>query len=274
MTDTAIHATLPPDRNQALLLALFSGATVFLVGNPLPYAGWPLLAFAAIMAGRVNPSANRYRWGALIAVLALLALAPIDTDRNNRHFFILGTCFTLAVFGPYLAFRFLGIPCVDWRFWPRRFAWRDIAYTLLSIPLAWGVIEWYFFHANPYMPTQWPMPAEPTHDASLRLFIGINAVGIWDELFFINIVFATLRSMLPLGAANLGQAVVYTSVLHNMAFTGVGPGIIFLFALTQGLMYEASRCLLYVILVHIIVDAFLVSAILRFYYPGQSFMLF
>jgi hypothetical protein len=35
-------------------------------------------------------------------------------------------------------------------------------------------------------------------------------------------------------------------------------------------MYERSRCLLYVLIVHLIVDAFLVAAILQYHYPGLA----
>ena len=66
--------------------------------------------------------------------------------------------------------------------------------------------------------------------------------------------------------ANAAQAVIYTSILHKMAFTGLGPYLIYVFAITQGIMYEKSRCLLYVLIVHLIVDAFLVEAILKYHY--------
>ena len=59
-----------------------------------------------------------------------------------------------------------------------------------------------------------------------------------------------------------------------MAFTGVGPIVVYAFALTQGAMYERSRCLLYVLIVHLIVDAFLVFAILQYHYPDHTFPLF
>jgi len=42
---------------------------------------------------------------------------------------------------------------------------------------------------------------------------------------------------------------------------------VYLFALIQGVMYERARTLLYVLVVHLIVDAFLVAAILRYYFP-------
>ena len=120
------------------------------------------------------------------------------------------------------------------------------------------------------MPTHWPLPARHDPGQVWRLIIGINCVGIWDELFFINTIYAILRSLYSAPIANLAQAVVYTSVLYDMAFTGIGPLVIYGFALTQGMMWEKSRCLLFVLAVHVIVDVFLVMAILRHYYPGLA----
>ena len=136
------------------------------------------------------------------------------------------------------------------------------------LPLAWGAFELYFKMVSPDVPTHWYLPPQPDMEAIWRLFIGINCVGIWDELFFINTVFAVFRGVFPYRVANLGQAVVYTSVLYQMAFTGLGPYLIFVFALTQGSMFEETENLLYVILVHLIVDFFLVAGILHHYYPG------
>jgi len=132
------------------------------------------------------------------------------------------------------------------------------------------VIELYFFHLNPGIAAHWTLP--PVYDSSAvhRLVAGINLVGIWDELFFVNIVYGLLRGVFPARIANPAQAVVYTAVLQDMAFTGHGVWIVYVFALTQGFMYEKSRVLLYVLVVHLIVDLFLVLAILQWHYPGQS----
>jgi membrane protease YdiL (CAAX protease family) len=100
--------------------------------------------------------------------------------------------------------------------------------------------------------------------------MGINGVGIWDELFFINICFAALRYLFPFRIANPAQAVIYTSVLYDMAFTGWGPVFVAVLALTQGFMYERSKVLIWVLIVHLIVDYFLFQAIVDHYYPDFS----
>jgi len=132
------------------------------------------------------------------------------------------------------------------------------------------VIEVYFFHLTPAVPAHWPLPPEWNEAAVRRLTVGINCVGIWDELFFINTCYGLLRRLFPAWLANLGQAVVYTAVLYHMEFTGAGVVIVYLFALTQGVMYERSRVLFYVLVVHLTVDVFLVLAILQYHYPGRT----
>jgi len=258
------HNSAPP---RTIVLLAFCAATVLLI----PLEAWipGLVAWAvSVIALRWCDVVFRRRLAVLLGVILLLALAPINTDRSTPHWLVLAPCFAAAVFGPWLIFRKTDPGVIDWCFWPRRFRWLDIIYTAVSVPVAWVVIPWYFFQINPDLPTHWSMPAVYSDEAFWRLFSGINAVGIWDELFFINIVYATLRSVVPVRVANVVQAVVYASVLNDMAFTGIGPVLIYLFALTQGSMYEQSRTLLYVLIVHLVVDAFLVSNILTFYYPG------
>ena len=66
------------------------------------------------------------------------------------------------------------------------------------------------------------------------------------------------------------QAVLYTAVLFDMAFTGLGIFIVFFFAWTQGNMFEKSESLLWVLIVHLIVDFFLVAFIVQTHYPESA----
>ena len=251
-------------------LALLCVATVLLI--PLERYGWGGVCWVAGLGAlfRTREPRVRRRLGILFGAVAALAVAPIHTDRSTVHMLHLGVYFAAVVFVPtWLLRRDVGV--IEWRLWPRRLQKIEIFYTLLSIPLAWGIIQGYFFYINPELPTHWPMPSPVDAEAHWRLFGGIKAVGIWDELFFSNTVYGILRSLYPARVANLAQAVLYTAVLYDMAFTGIGPVIVYAFALTQGAMYERSRCLLYVLAVHLIVDAFLVAAILQYHDPGHGF---
>ena len=261
-----------PGRLEWGALLCLCAATPLLVTLERFAPGLLVWAAGALLTARSRPG-FRLKLGTLYGVVLLLALAPIDTDRSTGHFLHLGAYFAAVVFIPTLIMRRKpGV--IEWRFWPRRFQWLDVFYVAISIPLAWAVIRGYFFVLSPEVPANWPMPQPFTEEGKWRLFVGINAVGIWDELFFVNTVYGLMRACFPAGRANLAQAVVYTSVLTDMAFTGVGPIVVYIFALTQGAMYERSRCLLYVLIVHLIVDAFLVAAILQYHYPGRAVGLF
>ncbi len=256
----------PATPGRLAALAAFAAAAVLLVSAERWLPGGLAWVVALACVWRDRDAAFRRRLGVLLGLVALLAAAPIQTDLSARNFLHLGAFFLVAVVAPALILSRTDPGLLDFRLLPRRPRWRDAVYVLVSIPLVWGVIGLYFFHWNPELPTHWWMPAAPDRGWTWRLIAGINAVGIWDELFFVNTVYAILRSVYPRRLANLGQAVLYTAVLNDMAFTGWGPLLVFAFAVTQGAMYEGSRSLFWVLIVHLIVDFFLVAAILHHYY--------
>jgi hypothetical protein len=227
-----------------------------------------------------NPSAVfRERFMVLVLVTVALMIAPISTNTSNSAVLTLGSFFGVVVIFPYLWFRYRSVgkpdtePVISFVFWPKHRDWREWLYVALSIPLAWAAFRLYF-SLSPEVPFNWSLPNSPNDpnvpdsEAVLRLFIGINAVGIWDELFFVNTAFALLRSMYPFWWANWGQSALYVSVLYAMAFSGVGPLFVLALAITQGVMFERSKSLLSVLVVHLIVDYFLFQEILTAQYPG------
>ena len=50
----------------------------------------------------------------------------------------------------------------------------------------------------------------------------------------------------------------------------LGPLLVLVLALTQGAMYERSRVLLWVLIVHLVVDYFLFQGIVGAHYPELS----
>jgi hypothetical protein len=265
-----------PSRQGARYAALLT----FCLAAPL------LIAFRAYIPGGISWLASlglamltqdrafQRRLAVLLGCIALLTLAPINTDTSGPHFLALGIPFFLVIAVPEFILSRTDPGVLRFRLWPRTFRWRDLGYVLVSVPLSWLAFHLYFGIANPEVPGHWFLPPHPSAESAWRLFIGINCVGIWDELFFVNTVYAVLRSLFPYRIANAGQAVVYTTVLFHMAFTGIGPAIIYVFALTQGSIFEDSENLLYVLIVHLIVDAFLFAGILAHYYPGVPLLHF
>lgn len=254
---------------RVLSLLFFCAATVLLIPVERYWAGGAFWVASLLAAWLEAERAFRRRMAVLLGCVALLTLAPIHTDTSTPHILTLVGFFLAVIVLPPLILWRTDRSVFSYRFWPRRFRWLDVLYVVISIPLAKYAIAWYF-DFNSYMPTHWFLPAEFDRGAVHRLFWGINGVGIWDELFFVNTVYVLLRSMFSFRIANLAQAVVYTSVLNDMAFTGIGPVLVYLFALTQGSMFEDSENLLYVLIVHLIVDYFLFSTIVAHYYPGGS----
>lgn len=261
---TSLELPVTPSR-WAMLLS-FAAATFLLIPQEWYVAGAGFWVVSLILVLRDESPELRRRMGVLLGVIAMLAVTPIGTQLEPIKILTLGGPFLLAIIVPAVILAKTDPGVIRYRFWPKRFRKLDVFYVAISIPLAWFVLDWYFSF-NEFMPFQWPLPPEQDDGSMTFLFWGINGVGIWDELFFVNTVFAILRSLFRFEIANVFQAVVYMSVLYDMAFAGIGPVLVYLFALTQGSMFEESENLLYVLVVHLIVDYFLYWEIVSGHYP-------
>ncbi len=267
---------LPITRYRLVTLTLLAAATILWIGANQDLAGAVCWVACFILTLRDEAPEIRRRQGVLLIVVAMLGAIDINPSLDNENFIRLSVAFFLALVVPYLWLKFRGDgEVIRYRFLPKKWRWADPIYTVLSVPLAIGILLFYAWGNQALFGNelfrQWTLP-EPVPDLGeiRRLFIGINLVGIWDELFFINTSFAILRSLYRFPIANALQAVLYTALLFDMAFVGLGAIIVFLFALTQGSMYEKSEGLLWVLIVHLIVDFVLVYFIVNTYYPGYG----
>ena len=257
-------ATLPLLLTAALLLIPFERPLLGLSGTPRLLLGLlAALGFALLL--RLEPAERRRIYLVLALPLTLLALVPIDTGLGWGHIAVLASAFLAAVVVPYLLLRGRGV--IVYRWFPERLDPLDLFYTLLSVPLAWLAFRIYFGVVNPEAPFNWVLPPVPDNLETFKLFMGLNGVGVWDELFFINTCYALLRVLFPARVAIPAQAVFYVSILWDMAFTGWGPVLVLTLALTQGAMYERSRVLIWVLIVHLVVDLFLFQGIVSAHYP-------
>ncbi|CAG7611544.1 hypothetical protein LEUCIP111803_01451 [Leucobacter soli] len=268
------------------------------LGLALLVAGLLLAWFADHAEGGFSARPSLLRDLSLIAIgLGIVRLIPLAAELDDRAMIR----FTLALGGavavPYLISRFVyrdratGFP---WRGrhavghgteasrsearggarggGPRSQAtgdgtrWGRLHWTWLAavLVLGWAILPFYFISSGVYR--NWPVVDSP--DLILRLFIGVGAVGIWDELFFICTVFAVLLRHFPYWLANLLQAVVFVSFLWELGYRAWGPLLTVPFALMQGWIFLRTRSLGYVVTVHLLFDAIVFAVLVHAHNPA------
>jgi len=233
--------------------------------------GWPVLVASLVLAWRAGP-VNWFRSVVLFAwLIVLLFVTRIDGDTGDAHVLELALSLGLGV---------LLVPALVAKYWlrePLDYSWFSGRWTLrmwlwlpLGFVLAYGFMWLYFNVLTPTLHHSWPLPAgdEGRTEAMWRLFWGCNFVGVWDELAFVNFVFVLTHRHFRFGESNLAQAVFFTSFLHEMAFVGWGPLVIYGFALVQGLTYKRTGSLFYIVILHLMIDTILFYMIVNRWYPG------
>ncbi len=241
--NTPCRALLP-----AALVSV-AGFALFVLHQPL--IGYVVLVLALMIAAIIKKAL--FRDLLLIAFsLAVMSLVPITTDISVEHMGIMGTAMTLAVGVPYAVSRFvyrdhaITFPVQTGQRWTRAEKW----YLPAVVVIGYALLPVYMLGTGVY--TNWPAASEPAE--IVRLFIGTNGLGVWDELFFICTVFALLRRHLPMAQANVLQAVLFTSFLWELGFHAWAPLFIFPFALLQAFIFTRTRSLSYIICVHLLFD--------------------
>lgn len=248
------------------------------------WLGWVLLVLGLVGAWAVDrcPNGSRdprdphrpslLRHPSLLRDLSLVAMglaiirtiplaAELDTWAMVRFTLALGG----AVAVPYLVSRFVyqdrvvHFPWRAGRQWGR-FHWGWLAFVLVA---GWAILPFYFISSGVY--ANWP--AVDTPSLIGRLFVGVGAVGIWDELFFICTVFAVMLRHFPFWIANLLQATVFVSFLWELGYRAWGPLLTVPFALMQGLIFVRTRSLGYVVAVHLLFDAVVFAVLVHAHNP-------
>ena len=280
------HAAVPEHVRHTWTSKLVPAALVCLAAPVLFVAqivwlGWIVLAVAVasailvdrlagtpiVPAGDAEPVPSIARDVFLIALgQFVVSLIPLKAELDNAAF----VRFTLALGGavvlPYVLSRFvfrdraIGFP---WR-GGGRWAWWQWAWLVGVIVLGWLILPFYFVTSGVY--TNWPVVDTP--ELIGRLFVGVGAVGIWDELFFVCTVFVLLRRHFPDVTANVLQAVVFVSFLWELGYQAWGPVLTIPFALVQGFLFLRTRSLWYVVTVHLLFDAVVFGVLVHAHNPG------
>lgn len=258
---TELTAT-PRSRGLATLLpaAGVSASAVLLFGlhaRPLGYVVLVLSLVAAFLVDR-GLGTDLLLIGVGIAIISTTSMAA---DVSWPRFVAIGTALTLAVAVPFLVDR------VVLRRSAIRFPWRtgrpwpavEKAYLLAVPVLGWAILPSYFLRSGTY--ENWPELSDSGELA--RFFVGVNAVGTWDELFFVCTCFALLLRHFPWWQANLLQATIFVSFLWELGYRSWGPALTIPFALLQGLIFTRTRSLTLVLVVHLLFDAIVFMAIVH-----------
>lgn len=242
----------------ALLLTCLTA--ILLVGFQLKPLGWLVLALAVMTLAGCRPVFAKHI--ILIHVsLGILGLAPIETDIRTGPALFMAAALTLALLFPFLVTKFIykdnliKFPFRGKRKWHKK----EIAYIFLTAVVSFLILPYYLVSTGAHL--NWP-DAQSSGDI-VRLFIGTNALGIWDELFFICVVLGILRRYFPFWQANLAQAVLFTSFLHELGFISWIFVLIYLFALLQGYIFSKTESLSYIIAIHLTLDFILFLALIK-----------
>ena len=229
------------------------------------WLGWLLLVFtAASLLPTITSRFSRHML-ILIGMVGVLGVVPINTDISYSHTFIMGAALLLTIIVPYLVAtkhfkeKVIIFPLSFGRKWYKR----EIAYVLFAGVVSYLILPFYLANTHSYL--NWDVALDPGH--IIRLFLGTNALGIWDELFFVGVCLALLRQHLPFIWANAAQAALWTSFLYELGFRGWGPFAIFLFAMSQGYIFKKRKSLLYIITVHLTIDFMLFLVLIHLHHP-------
>ena len=239
---------------------LLSTAGVLLFGVENDLAGYGVLALSLVTAAAIEREFVRHL--VLVAAgMVIISLVPLNADLSVTHMTLMGGALALAVLVPWLVSRFvyrekiIRFPVNTGRKWPLAAK----LYLVAVVALGYLLLPVYLIRTGVYQ--NWPDASDPT--VFWRLFLGVNAVGIWDELFFICTTFALLRRHFPDWLANILQAVVFSSFLWEIGYQAWGPLLTFPFALMQGYTFKLTKSFTYVVTVHLLFDLVLFLALVH-----------
>ncbi len=241
-----------------IVLMAVSGLALF----ALEYQLLGYLALALSLATSRLHSIQMLRDLSLVAVgVFIVSLVPVTTDISYGHMLQMGLAMTAAVALPYAISRYIYKDHLIRFPFGFKDPWGKAKWSYLALVVVVGYFVMPLYMISTGMYTNWPAATDA--DSTLRLFIGTNALGTWDELFFICIVFVVFSRYVTFWVANGLQAVLFTSFLYELGFEGIGPIMIYAFALTQGYIFLKTHSVFYLLCVHLTFDFILFLVLLH-----------
>jgi membrane protease YdiL (CAAX protease family) len=253
----------PTGRAGLAAMLVTSASAVPLIALQQLAIGLGVLAVGLLLAFLVDRTLARTL--AVVAVgLVILSVTSLAADLTDlgmlRFTLVLGGAVLLPTL---LARRYVAPDAVRFPVRGRRWTRLQWWYLAAVVAIAYLLLPFYFVGSGAYR--NWP--AISTANEIGRLFVGVNAVGIWDELFFICIVFALYRRHVPMWTANLLQAIVFVSFLWELGYRSWGPALTIPFALVQGWIFATTASLGYVVTVHLLFDAIVFLVLVHAHNP-------
>lgn len=227
------------------------------------------LAYLPLVAGVALGLAVDRRLGRDLLLIAggmgIISTISLEADLSDAGMVRFAVVLTLAVVVPWAVSRYVyrddavRFPVRTGRRWTRG----QVLYLVAVVAIGYVLLPWYFLGSGAYL--NWPS-LEGGSDIA-RLFVGVNAVGIWDELFFICTVFALLRRHFSMWTANLLQATVFVSFLWELGYREWGPVLTIPFALVQAWIFSRYKSLTYVVAVHLLFDLVVFAVLVHGHHP-------
>ncbi|ERG64329.1 hypothetical protein L332_07660 [Agrococcus pavilionensis RW1] len=247
--------------------ALVTSAAVLLFWALTDWGYLPLVLGVAggILTDRAGLSRKLGQDLAIIAIaLTWISFISLHADLSDAGILRFTIALGGAVLIPYSISRWL------YRDHAVRFPWaggrwtrRMWTYLVVVVLAAYLILPFYFLTSGVYR--NWPAVEE--WDMIARLFMGVNAVGLWDELFFICTVYTLLMRHFRPWLANVLQAGIFVSFLWELGYQSWGPLLTIPFALVQGAIFSWTKNLLYVVSVHLLFDAVVFLVIVHAHHP-------
>jgi CAAX amino terminal protease family. len=269
-SDVAPRPLLSTSIVPALLVCLAAPA-FFVVQQQ--WLGWALLAAGLALAlaserRQVTASGPSLTRDLSLIAIGLLIVSSIALKAELDDLAMVRFALALggAVVVPYVVSRWVyrdRAISFPWRGGTRWKPWQW-AWLAAVLVLGWLILPFYFITSGVYL--NWPVVDTP--DLIARLFVGVGAVGIWDELFFICTCFALLRRHFADVTANLLQAIVFVSFLWELGYQAWGPVLTIPFALLQAVIFIRTHSLGYVVTVHLLFDAVVFGVLVHAHNPG------
>lgn len=250
----------------ATLLAV-SAVVLFGLGTTFPQVrvtGYLPMVAALVLAWCANRAFAK-DLSVIAACLGLISAISVEADISWTNILRMGLVLSAVVVGPWLVTRWwfrddtIVFPRRRGQPWSR-LEWAWLAFVVI---VAWLVLPQYFMRTGVYL--NWP--SLETWSEIIRLFFGVNAVGIWDELFFICTVFALLRKHFAFWPANVLTTIIFVSFLWELGYRSIGPLLTIPFALVQAFIFTRTKSLPYTVTVHLLFDALVFLTIVHAHHP-------